>query len=103
MFHKDGGSNFNERTYDKRQVLVGEKKFYLKDGKYAELSEQKRDSLESDKINFNLLKEYKRIRSFTVELDPLSSEDTCGQSMPDVAPAKWHAAHTAWFCISYIV
>ena len=42
MFHKDGGSNFNERTYDKRQVLVGEKKFYLKDGKYAELSGAKK-------------------------------------------------------------
>ena len=37
MFHKDGGSSFNERTYNKRQVVMGEKKFYLKDGKYAEL------------------------------------------------------------------
>ena len=39
MFHKNGESNFNERTYNKRQVIMGEKKFYLKDGKYAELSE----------------------------------------------------------------
>ena len=66
--------------------------------------EQKKDSLDSDKINFNLLKEYKRIRSFTVELlDPLSSEDTCGQSMPDCSPAKWHAAHTTWFFETFIL
>ena len=38
MFHKDGGCNFSERSYNKCQIVVGEKKFYLKDGEYAELS-----------------------------------------------------------------
>ena len=61
MFHKDGGSNFSERSYNKRQILVGEKKFYLKDGKYAELSktERERESLDSDNITSIYLRNIK--------------------------------------------
>ncbi|OUU73768.1 MAG: hypothetical protein CBC29_09850 [Methylococcaceae bacterium TMED69] len=36
MFHKNGSFNFNERSYSSRQKVLSEKKFYLKDGKYAE-------------------------------------------------------------------
>ncbi len=36
LFHKDGRCNFNERSYNNHQKVLGEKKFYLKDGKYAE-------------------------------------------------------------------
>ncbi len=36
LFHKDGSCNFNEKSYSNRQKVLGEKKFYLKDGKYAE-------------------------------------------------------------------
>lgn len=51
-----------------------------------------------------LISKYRKIRSFTVELlDPLSSEDACGQSMPDCSPAKWHAAHTSWFFETFIL
>ena len=84
---------------------MGEKKFYLKDGEYAELSRSKKETAQNTIIlTNNLFKEYKRIRSFTVELlNPLSSEDTCGQSMPDCSPAKWHAAHTTWFFETFIL
>ena len=67
-------------------------------------AEQKKDSVDLDSETHNLFKEYKRIRSFTVKLlEPLSSEDTCGQSMPDCSPAKWHAAHTTWFFETFIL
>lgn len=65
---------------------------------------QEKDSSNYDNITNNLFKEYKRIRSFTVELlGPLSSEDTCSQSMPDCSPAKWHAAHTTWFFETFVL
>ena len=45
MFHEDGSCNFNERTYNHHQKVLGEKKFYLKDGKYAEHLETKNKKL----------------------------------------------------------
>ncbi len=67
-------------------------------------SEQAISNFNNDKITNNLSLEYKRIRSFTEELlEPLSSEDACGQSMPDCSPAKWHAAHTTWFFETFIL
>jgi ergothioneine biosynthesis protein EgtB len=41
---------------------------------------------------------FKRIRNATTDLTrTLKPEDCVVQTMPDVSPAKWHLAHTAWF------
>ena len=44
------------------------------------------------------------IRKYTEHLlSPLSEADAQLQSMPDVSPAKWHAAHTTWFFETFIL
>lgn len=66
---------------------------------------EKVDKVHADEINLDkLCSKYRKIRSFTRKLlEPLSSEDACGQSMPDCSPAKWHAAHTTWFFETFIL
>lgn len=45
-----------------------------------------------------LAKHYNKIRSQTLKLsEPLSVEDCCIQTLPEVSPTKWHLAHTSWF------
>jgi ergothioneine biosynthesis protein EgtB len=52
----------------------------------------------------NLLRRYRAIREWTEALAaPLSAEDQCVQSMPDVSPTKWHRAHTSWFFETFLL
>ncbi len=51
-----------------------------------------------------LLARFRRVRSFSERLAaPLSPEDQCVQTMPDVSPTKWHLAHTTWFFETFIL
>lgn len=45
-----------------------------------------------------LLARYRKVRATSLQLfSPLSPEDFQIQTMPDVSPPKWNAAHTTWF------
>lgn len=62
------------------------------------------DSISDKKLRENLLKNYKRVRSFSEKLcKPLKTEDYVIQTMPDVSPTKWHLAHTSWFFEAFIL
>ncbi len=51
-----------------------------------------------------MVADYQTVRSHTDALAaPLSSEDQCIQSMPDVSPTKWHRGHTTWFFETFIL
>ena len=59
-------------------------------------------TLESDLSD--LLTSYHAVRSHTDALAaPLSNEDQCIQSMPDVSPTKWHRAHVTWFFETFLL
>jgi dimethylhistidine N-methyltransferase len=47
---------------------------------------------------------FETVRRRTMDLsEPLTAEDQCIQSMPDVSPTKWHLAHTTWFFETFIL
>lgn len=51
-----------------------------------------------------LVAQFPVIRQATENLcQPLSAEDSTGQSMPDCSPAKWHLAHTSWFFETFVL
>ena len=50
------------------------------------------------------LDHYLHVRHQTLALaDPLSAEDTMGQSLPETSPVKWHLAHTSWFFETFLL
>lgn len=58
----------------------------------------------SSDINAPLCDRYEAVRSVTESLaEPLSPEDQCIQSMPNVSPTKWHRAHTSWFFETFLL
>ncbi len=47
---------------------------------------------------------YRRVRARTEAIcAPLTVEDHCIQTMPDVSPPKWHLAHTTWFFEQFVL
>ena len=50
------------------------------------------------------LDHYLEVRNQTLALaEPLSAEDTMGQSLPEASPVKWHLAHTTWFFETFLL
>ncbi|GAB5402741.1 MAG: ergothioneine biosynthesis protein EgtB [Aureliella sp.] len=51
-----------------------------------------------------LVERFRRVRSLSEQIAaPLSPEDCCVQSMPDVSPTRWHLAHTTWFFETFVL
>lgn len=55
-------------------------------------------------VHYDLKERYSHIRADSEQLcAPLTPEDCCIQSMPDVSPPKWHLAHTSWFFEQFLL
>jgi ergothioneine biosynthesis protein EgtB len=51
-----------------------------------------------------LMARYQAVRGMSEKLcAPLSAEDCCMQTMPDVSPPKWHLAHVSWFFETFLL
>lgn len=52
----------------------------------------------------SLRQRFSDVRAQSVaQVQDLSPEDCCAQSMPDASPAKWHLAHVTWFFETFIL
>jgi len=52
----------------------------------------------------DVLRHYHSVRGVTELLcAPLTPEDACMQTMPDVSPPKWHLAHVSWFFETFVL
>lgn len=61
-----------------------------------------RDLLDPDREA--LKSSFSAVRARTEALaKPLSAEDLCVQTMPDVSPGKWHLAHVTWFWETFVL
>lgn len=55
-------------------------------------------------IQQQLIARYRQVRNDSVDIcRPLSTEDHCIQTSPEVSPPKWHLAHTSWFFEAFIL
>ena len=51
-----------------------------------------------------LISRYHLVRKDSLDIcSPLSPEDHCIQTCPEVSPPKWHLAHTSWFFEAFIL
>lgn len=56
------------------------------------------------RIGAQLAADYEQVRASTEALAaPLSPEDQCIQSAPEVSPTKWHRGHTSWFFETFVL
>ena len=52
----------------------------------------------------DVLRHYHTVRGVSELLcAPLTPEDACMQTMPDVSPPKWHLAHVSWFFETFVL
>lgn len=61
-----------------------------------------RDLMETDREALTSRYLAVRVRSESLAA-PLSAEDLCVQTMPDVSPGKWHLAHVTWFWETFLL
>lgn len=58
----------------------------------------------SYELQQQLISRYRQVRNDSLDIcRPLSAEDHCIQTIPEISPPKWHLAHTSWFFEAFIL